>query len=734
MQTYAYGFPRLGRNREFKKIIEDFWAKKITEKELIASLDEVERERLLVYKEYVDLFPLGEFTYYDNIFDNALIFGLYRFKDFDDYFEYARGKKSLELKKYFNTNYHYLVPVLGERVRFRLSWNKPLSYFNCFFPLGDNPVFLIGPYTFLKLSRLEKGRRLDRTFSQLAGHYQQLLTVLEKEGVTSVHIEEPAFCLDVPAKEVSLIVNNYKKIIPPSLKVNLITYYESVDFLGALYEVPFYSLGLDFVAGQDNMALIKKKGFPKEKKLICGLVDGRGPLRSNIIDKAKQLESIRRAAKLPRENILVANSCPLYHLPFTLDNEKRVDPALRNKISFAKERLYELQLIKGVLGGKTVQAKKWSRSSRSPQRKTETKLFNTLSLRSAQFAKRKKIQQGRLNFPLFPTTTIGSFPQDASLRKMRLGFKKGRISLNDYENYIREKIFKLVDFQESIDLDVLVHGEFERSDMVEFFAQKLKGFFTTDNGWIVSYGTRVYRPPIIHDRIERGRSLTLKEIFYASNLTPKPVKGIFTGPVTILAWGYNLRPVSLSDVAFELAAALNAEASELLKKGIKIIQIDEPAIKEFAPLKKRKWGFYFSWAIRAFNLTAMLPPEAQVHTHMCYSDFGEITRWILRMNFDVITIEAAREKAKIIDAFRKTRFNRSIGPGVWDIHSKYPAQKAVIKAILDKSIKAFGPGNVWVNPDCGLKTRNFDEVEVSLKRMVEVAKAYRKQHAKARRR
>jgi 5-methyltetrahydropteroyltriglutamate--homocysteine methyltransferase len=726
MQTYAYGFPRLGKNREFKKTIESFWDGKISDKELVSLLGNIERERISFYENYVDNFALGEFTYYDNIFDNALVFGVYKFKSFEDYFEYTRGKIALEMKKYFNTNYHYLVPSLDKNTKFSVSWNKPLFYFNSFASAKDNPMFLIGPYTFLKLSRLQDNMSFEKTLLSLVASYQKLFKELVNEGIKSVHIEEPAFSLDVPQSQVSLIKKVYKRMINPSLKVNLITYYESVDFLSTLYDLPIEALGLDFVAGQDNLKSIKKLGFPKDKKLICGIVDGHSVRRSNVADKAKYLETIRKNAKINQDNILISNSCPLFHLPVTLDNEANIAPSAKSKISFAKERLQELNLIKKFLEGDNRQAKQWGKDIEESQVQTTSRLFDTLALKESQFLKRKQLQQKNLKLPLFPTTTIGSFPQDKELRKMRLKFKKGEVSLDVYDSFIRGKISELIDLQKTTGLDVLVHGEFERTDMVEFFAKGLKGFLTTDNGWIISYGTRGYRPPIVYDKIEREAPLTVKETFYADQLTSKAVKGIFTGPITILAWSYNLRKEPIYEVAFELAKSLNDEAKELVNKGIKVIQVDEPAIREFAPIKKRKRDFYFSWAIRAFNLTAKLPPQIQIHTHMCYSEFGEITKWIMKMAFDVITIEAAREKAKIVDSFKGQKFNRGIGPGVWDIHSKYPAQIETIKEILDKSIDVFGADNVWVNPDCGLKTRKLPEVEISLKRIMKVAKEYRK--------
>ncbi|MFA6281981.1 MAG: 5-methyltetrahydropteroyltriglutamate--homocysteine S-methyltransferase [Candidatus Omnitrophota bacterium] len=722
MQTYAYGFPRLGSNREFKKSIENFWDKKITKEELVLSLHGVEEERICFYKEYVDNFPIGEFTYYDNILDTALIFGIYKFNDFDTYFDYARGPKALELKKYFNTNYHYLLPLIEDKTHFKVSWNKPLFYFKTFFSFKDSPVFLIGPYTFLKLCRLNT--RFEPKFAELCLAYKKLFEEFKKNGIHNLHLEEPAFCLDVSQKEVSLIVKNYKKLFSDGLKVNLITYYDSVDFLPSLYDIPFETFGLDFIAGKENLNILKKNGFPRDKKIICGIVDGRNPLRSNIAEKAKLIEAIKKASKLNEENILISNNAPLMHLPVSIENEANLAPEIKAKISFAKERLYELKLIGDFYEGKTIKAVDWCCDVETLP-KGKTKVFDTLSLVEEELIYRKKIQKNRLNIPLFPVTTIGSFPQDKELRKTRREFVEGRLSLHDYDNYIRRRILEVIEKQEEIGIDVLVHGEFERTDMVEFFAQRLKGFLTTQAGWVISYGTRAYRPPLIHDVIRREDSLSLKEIFYAQSIAPKTVKGILTGPITLLAWSYNLRKEPEYEIAFELAQALNQEVKQMAEKSIRIIQIDEPAIKELAPLKNRNKDFYYSWAVRSFNIVAKLPHSIQIHMHLCYSEFADVIEWILKMNFDVITIETARGKAKMLDAFKKAKFNRNIGPGVWDTHSKYPAKEKNIRSILDKSIKMFGPESVWINPDCGLKTRKWEEVNDSLELMVKIAKIYR---------
>ena len=726
MFTYAYGFPRLGKDKRYKKHIEDFWRKTIGEQELISKLNDIEEERISFYKKHINLFPLGELTYYDNVLDTALIFGIYQFKNLNEYFAYGRGKKSLELKKYFNSNYHYLVPHITKKIKFKITWNKPLFYFNTFFSFKDNPVFLIGPYTFLKLSHLQID--FEEAFNRLCEVYSILLEQLKLSGIHSLHLEEPSFVLDVPYKEVKMIKKNYSLLLRSGVKINLITYYESLPFIEKLYDLPFNSLGLDFIAGENNLKIIKKKGFAKDTNLICGVLDGKNPRRSDIFRKVKVVESIRKISKLDYQKLLISNSCPLYHLPVTLDNETSMESRIINKISFAKEKLYELYLIKKVLSGQTQEAQQWCKFLKNEMVIQRRKTFDTLSLKDKEFLERRKLHKKIFNLPLFPTTTIGSFPQDTKLRKIRLKFKRNSIKESTYNNYIKAKIKKLIKFQEGISLDVLVHGEFERSDMVEFFAQKLKGFATTQQGWVISYGTRVYRPPIIYEEIKRKRPITVKEISYAQAIAKKPVKGIFTGPVTIIAWSYNLRQEPLYRIAFELAKVLNDEAKELINHNIKFIQIDEPAIKEFAPLKKEKWNSYFSWAIRAFNLVAKLPREIQIHTHMCYSEFYDIIKWILKMNFDVISIEAAREGAKIIDAFKGIKFPKQIGPGVWDIHSKYPAKKWKVKQILNKAINVFGKEKIWLNPDCGLKTRDWPEVISSLQTIVNVAKTYRNKY------
>ena len=722
MKTYAYGFPRIGKKREFKKNIENYWKGDISENDLVGAMFRLERQRLAEYKKYVDIFPLGEFTYYDNILDTALVFGVYKAKDMDDYFSYGRGKKALEMKKYFNTNYHYLVPGIKKGQKFKVVWDKLSAYYDNFNG-KDEPVFLIGPYTFLKLSRLEGN--FAQTFSDLCKVYGKLFAQLKDKGIKIVHLEDPAFCLDVPEKDVRDIVRNYSAMISEEIDINLITYYDSVDFLEDVYRIPFAAIGLDFVAGEENISNLKKHKFPEDKKLICGVVDGRDVRRSDINAKSELVGRIKKAAGINEGDILISNSAPLFHLPVSIDPEYGLNPSYRNVLSFAGERLYELDLIKKAFYGEDKEARRWSRFVAGTTSKKTNRIYDTHSLSERTYLKRKKVHREELDLPLLPTTTIGSFPQDAEVRRMRRKYRKALIGSKEYRDFLKNRTSDLINKEERLGLDVLVHGEFERTDMVEFFAQRLEGFITTKSGWVISYGTRVYRPPIVVDKIFRKIPLTVRETLYAASLTDKPVKGILTGPVTILAWGFCVRTESISKVAFELAKALNEEVRDLASKGIKIIQVDEPAIKEYCPIKKKKEEAYFSWAVRSFNITTKLPEKVQVHTHLCYSEFSTIIDRILKMNFDVITIETAREKGKVLDVFARAGFKRQIGPGLWDIHSKYPANNTTIKEVLEKGIKLFGPENIWMNPDCGLKTRDWEEVEVSLSRICNMARRFR---------
>ncbi len=717
MNTCAYGFPRLGKNREYKKAIESFWKGELSEAQAQQALDQIQESMLASYDHRVDLFPVGEITSYDNMFDTAITLGLYRPENLKEYFEYCRGKDALEMTKWFNTNYHYLVPDFSRlsKPKFSVHWNKPKEYQKKF---KKGIPFLIGPFTFLKLSKgLPKNKFLNY-LADLGEVYQDLLKDLK-----DVHLEEPAFVMELNPEEIKGIKKVYEGIAKSKSRIHLITYYGAVDFLKDLYDLPVKSIGLDFVNGKENADYIKKNGFPKDKTLIAGVVDGRNVWKNNIKNSVELLQQLSAKTK----DLIVSNGAPLYHLPITLQGQE-LDQKLLQRLAFAEEKLEEIKTIAQAFETKKIPAQPainglWT----SPEVEKRLKELTKKDFeKRVSLEERKKIHQKLLNLPLFPTTTIGSFPQTEEVRKHRADFRAGRISEQQYKTFVKQAIIQLVKLQEQLGLDVLVHGEFERTDMVEFFAEKLEGITTTKNGWIISYGTRAYRPPIIYGDIFRPTPMTIEEITYAQSLTKKPVKGMLTGPVTIIAWSFVREDIPIRDVAFQLALSLQDEIRDYEKAGIKIVQIDEPALRERAPIKRRDWREYFDWAIKAFRLTTNTDPKTQIHTHMCYSEFGEIVKEIDQMDFDVISIETTRSRGDIIESFEKVDFKRQIGLGVWDIHS--PAVPSVddMKKIVSRALKVIPQENFWINPDCGLKTRNWDETNKSLKNLVTLSNQLRK--------
>lgn len=722
MLTYAYGFPRLGAAREFKKLTEDFWKGEISRIQYISGLDVLDRQRHREYSSRVDLFPCGEMTRFDKMLDTALSIGLYKANSLEEYFAFARGTHALELKKFFSTNYHYLVPTITRDF-------SPAPHLACLAmcqaEYSAEPLHLIAPYTFTRLSRLE-GVSFPRTFEMVCDAYESLFGQLKKAGVKAVHFEDPGLALDDSPSERALVSKLYAPMLDCGLDFHLVTYYESPDGLRQLLRLPVKSVGLDFVSGgEGNMAALARHGFPKDKVLICGVIDGRNVARSDIPAKAALVRKIMKTAGVPEDRIWLSNAAPLFHLPVTLETEKGLDRKIAGKLAFARERLLELQLLKDFMSGDTPAAVKYSAGATAGARRAARPLGGTKSFTAAEIRRRADLHARKFGLPLFPITCIGSFPQDGALRAARRGRAQGIVTQAEYAVIVRERIERAVRLQEDNGFDVLVHGEFERSDMVEFFAQRLEGFSASREGFIISYGTRVYRPPIITGAVRRAAPITLEETLYAQSLTPRPMKGIFTGPVTMLSWSFSLRHDE-PRVAEELAKALNAEAKALYRAGIRFIQIDEPAIKEHAPLKEKRRRAYFTWAVRAFNEAAALPPDAQIHTHVCYSEFGDIMEWLRRMNFDVISMETARDRGKTLDAFGKS-FGKAVGPGIWDIHSRFPADLKTAVEVLTRAAKLFGKRNVWVNPDCGLKTRDWPEVEASFAVMSRAAAIMRQE-------
>ncbi|HIO42063.1 MAG TPA: 5-methyltetrahydropteroyltriglutamate--homocysteine S-methyltransferase, partial [Aquifex sp.] len=519
----------------------------------------------------------------------------------------------------------------------------------------------------------------------------------------------------------------------------IVTYYEGIDdqYFERIVNLPVTGIGLDFVSSERNLKNIRQKGFPKGKKLVAGVVPGRNVWR---LDLNKTAELLRELANIVgEENLIISNAQPLYHLPITVEPENKLPEGLKERLSFAKERLQEIALLKKLLEGDEAAKKKADEISAllaQPFGRNEEVVARIKNLKEEDFVRkppypeRDKVQREQLKLPLFPTTTIGSFPQTPDVRKARVKYRKGELSEEEYKKFIQGKIKEAIELQEELGLDVFVHGEFERSDMVEYFAELLDGIATTSHGWVISYGSRVYRPPIIYGDVSRPNPMTVEWITYAQSLTDKPVKGMLTGPVTILNWSYAREDIPRSEIAYQIGLAILDEVLDLERNGIKIIQIDEPAFREAVPIKKEEWEGYFDWAIKAFRLSnAKVKPETQIHTHMCYSDFNDIIEQIYEMDFDVISIEASRSKGEIIEAFERFgKWDRQIGVGVYDIHSPAIPTKEEMKAVMLRVMKVLPKELLWVNPDCGLKTRKWEEVIPALKNMVEMAKELREEY------
>jgi len=761
IRTTAFGYPKIGPNREMKKAIESYWKGEISKEEMYKRLEEVDAERMSkVINANLDYIPSNDFSLYDFVLDVATMFDVVpsRFRKIEDslerYFAMARGTDdavACEMTKWFDTNYHYIVPEFEGG--FKLVKNRPLTSYRWAkekFGVETKPV-LVGPFTFVYLGKVyerQEGSLLMKMVKapesekfrplvlEIASLYNEVLKELQEEGVKAVQLDEPALVLDLTEDQIQTLVDAYKIVMHDidSLEVFVHTYYESLDnFEKITKELPVTGIGLDFVVNGENLENLRKYGFPANKKLVAGIVSGRDPWKTDYKEVLNLIDEILKY--VPEENLIISNSAPLFHLPVSLEPEKgHLSDDLIGLLSFADERLEEIKTIKEIINNgrdipvQTLQTLRDKFKNEEVQRAVED-IDNKDIRRPHEFKERYKKQIELLGLPRFPTTTIGSFPQTKEVRQMRAKFRRGEISSEEYENFIKEQIKKAIEIQEEIGLDVLVHGEFERTDMVEFFGEKMEGFAFTKNGWVQSYGTRCVRPPIIYGDISRPAPMTIKEIVYAQSLTKKPVKGMLTGPVTILNWSFYRKDIPKKVIAYQIALALREEVLDLEKEGIKVIQIDEPAFREGLPLKKRKQEDYLNWAVKSFRLTNdMVEETTQIHTHMCYSEFNEIIEWIYKMDADVISIEASRSKGEIIEAFEKFKYDHGIGVGVYDIHSPRIPKVEEMLEIAERTIQVIDKNLVWINPDCGLKTRQWEEVIPALKNMVKVAEILREKY------
>ncbi|MCR5029334.1 MAG: 5-methyltetrahydropteroyltriglutamate--homocysteine S-methyltransferase [Fibrobacter sp.] len=748
--TSVVGFPRVGKNRELKFASEKFFKGEVSESELQKTAAEL---RLYGWKKQqaagIAYIPSNDFSFYDNVLDTAFLFNViperYRnlgLSDLEKYFAAAHGYqgekgdvKALPMKKWFNTNYHYIVPEVEDSTEFKLIGSKPVQEFNEAKKAGIETVpTVIGAYTFLRLARYN-GKKCAKDFvADAVAAYAELAEQLALEDAKWISFAEPALVLDVNTEERKIFNSIYAALLKQiraksSLKILLQTYFGDIrDVYGDVIALGFDGVGLDFVEGRKSLELVQK-GFPKDVLLFAGIVNGKNIWRADYVQKNALLAQIEKS--VDASNVVVSTSCSLLHVPYTVAAEQKLPANVLEHFSFAEEKLLELADLASGNADALEKNKALFASSRTPENRAVQNELAALS--AADFERkpnrldRREIQKNRFHLPAFPTTTIGSFPQTAEVRANRAAFRKGEISKEQYVKFNQKKIAECIQLQEEIGLDVIVHGEFERNDMVEYFGSKIDGFVFTQNAWVQSYGTRCVKPPVVWGDVSRSAPITVEWSVYAQSCTQKPVKGMLTGPVTILNWSFPREDVSLKTQVQQIALAIRDEVLDLEKNGIRIIQIDEAALREKLPLRKSDWHKeYLDWAIPAFRLVhAKVKPETQIHTHMCYSEFGDIVRDIDNMDADVITFEASRSDLKLLDALNEAHFETEVGPGVYDIHSpRVPSEQEIVDA-LHKIIAKIPQQNVWVNPDCGLKTRGETETTASLKNLVAAAKRLR---------
>lgn len=756
MKTSIIGYPRIGSLRELKFASEKYFRGEISASELQEIAKQLRLANLNTQRESgLDFIPSGDFSFYDGMLDTAVLLNViperYRnlnLSELDTYFAMARGYqgekgdvKAFAMKKWFNTNYHYMVPEIDDTTEIKLSGDKPFKLFAEALENGvkTKPV-IIGAYTFLKLAKYTGNKTAADFAESISSAYCDILMKFAELDAEWVQFDEPCLVMDMTSDDKELFIQLYKKILSEknSIKVILQTYFGDIrDCYSEICNLDFDGIGLDFVEGKQSLSLVKKNGFPADKILFAGVVNGKNIWKNHYTNTLYTITELREYCN----EIVLNTSCSLLHVPYTLKNETKLSNSYKKHFAYAEEKLSELAELKMILSSDSpLETKEYQnnaqlfRETRSGvncnvQKKVKS-LSDTDFIRLPEFKEREKIQKDRFNLPLFPTTTIGSFPQTADVRTTRAAFRKGEISEEQYDAYMKEKISECVKLQEEIGLDVLVHGEFERNDMVEYFGECLDGYIFTEKAWVQSYGTRCVKPPVVWGDISRAKPMTVKWSTYAQSLTDKPMKGMLTGPVTILNWSFPREDISLKEIAYQIALAIREEVLDLEKNGIKIIQVDEAALREKLPLRKSDWkNDYLDWAIPAFRLVhSKVKPETQIHTHMCYSEFADIIKEIDDMDADVITFEASRSDLTILDVLKENNFRTEVGPGVYDIHSPRIPSVDEIRNTLRKMLDRIPAEKIWVNPDCGLKTRSNTETVPSLENLVHAAKEIRNEN------
>ncbi|HEX3942048.1 MAG TPA: 5-methyltetrahydropteroyltriglutamate--homocysteine S-methyltransferase [Acidobacteriaceae bacterium] len=748
------GFPRMGKRRELKFALEKYWNGELTEDALAAAARDLRRQHWQLQSEAgIALPPSNDFSFYDHVLDMAAALGAVpaRFKSSDGpiglstYFAMARGSQAataLEMTKWFDTNYHYVVPEFEPGMRFSLRSAKPVDEYLEAKALGiaTRPV-LLGPVSFVLLGKpTDASVTRAQVLRAILPLYEELLRRLSAAGAEWVQIDEPCLCLDLDSQAAELYREAYGALarVAPLPKFLLATYFgELGDNLDLALSLGVRGLHLDLVRAPGQLdTVLRHKGL-SDLRLSLGLVDGRNVWRTDLSKASVLLETA--IAAVGTDRLEAAPSCSLLHAPFDLDTETKLDPEVRGWMAFAKQKLDEVVLLaRGVnqdagaqdaleRNAKLIEARRISPRIHKQEVERRLAAVNaTMARRQSPHSARRERQAEALSLPALPTTTIGSFPQTAEVRKMRAAFRGGKIDRQSYERFLEEETARCIRFQEEAGLDVLVHGEFERNDMVEYFGEQLEGFVFSENGWVQSYGSRCVKPPIIYGDVFRPRPMTVRWARYAQSLSGRPVKGMLTGPVTILQWSFVRDDQPRSVTCRQIALAIRDEVTDLEAAGIRVIQIDEPAIREGLPLRRSDWPEYLEWSVNAFRLASSgVADGTQIHTHMCYSEFNDIIDSIVAMDADVISIECSRSRMELLDAFHRVRYPNEIGPGVYDIHSPRVPENAEIETLLRKALEVLSPEQLWVNPDCGLKTRGWPEVRDALGNMVATAKKIR---------
>lgn len=749
MTTSIIGFPRIGEHRELKFATEKYFRKEISAEELQATAKELRAKHWRLAQERgVDQIPSNDFSLYDTFLDTAVLFNIVPeqvqaidLSELDKYFALARGYqgekgdvRALPMKKWFNTNYHYIVPKFEANTQVKLAGHKLFDEFQEAKDLGihTRPV-LVGPFTLLRLAEYAEGVNPVQFIEPLVAAYKEVFRRLADLGATDIQLDEPALVKDISELELTLFDKLYQGLLADKagLSVLLQTYFGDVrDVYSHLVQLPVESIGLDFLEGRKTLELVKEHGFPADKVLYAGVVNGKNIWRNDYAKTLALLEEI------PAQNVVLSTSCSLLHVPFTTANEE-FSPEILAHFAFAAEKLDELRELDAIRAGQGEEFLAANKALFAAERTVRNAdlaaqlagLDDAAFTRQPALAERAKAQHQAFNLPVLPTTTIGSFPQTREVKVNRATFRRGEKTEAEYSAFIEAEIDEWIKWQEEIGLDVLVHGEFERNDMVEYFGENLSGYLFSKNGWVQSYGTRGVKPPIIWGDVKRERPITVKWSAYAQAQSDLPVKGMLTGPVTILNWSFPREDITIKESTLQIALAIREEVLDLEAAGIHIIQIDEAALREKLPLRKSDWySEYLDWAIPAFRLVhSGVAPTTQIHTHMCYSEFTDIIPAIEQLDADVISFEASRSNLHILDELERQNFQLQVGPGVYDIHSpRVPSVEEIehtIRAILAK----VPTERVWINPDCGLKTRGIPETKASLVNLTQATRNIREE-------